>query len=95
MWEQAHDPNRDAKHIGSFNSEFFVNPRCPPGSSSVLSVVELVETTEEDSPTKGLLAAEGGVDIPSGPPASPDMATEGSGLKLLYLSSFLFCTLTS
>ena len=57
--------------------EFFVNPRCPSGSSSILFVVEPVETTGEDLPTKGLPDAKGGVDIPLGSPVSPDKATEG------------------
>ena len=57
MWEKAHDPNRDARHINYFDSIFFVNPRCPSGSSSVLSVVEPVETTGEDLSAKDLLAA--------------------------------------
>ena len=37
--------------------EFFVNPRCPSGSSSVLSVVEPVETFGEDLPAEDLLDA--------------------------------------
>ena len=47
--------------------EFFVNPRCPPGSSSVLPAAEPVETTGEDLPFKDLPVAEEGVDIPPGP----------------------------
>ena len=47
--------------------EFFVNPRCPSGSSSVLPIVEPVEITREDLPVKDLSAAEKGVDIPPGP----------------------------
>ena len=47
--------------------EFFVNPLCPPGSSSVLPAAELVETTGEDLPAKDLSATEEGVDIPPGP----------------------------
>ena len=47
--------------------EFFVNPRCPSGSSSVLPAAEPVETTEEDLPIKDLLTAEEGVDIPLRP----------------------------
>ena len=43
--------------------EFFVNPRCPPGSSSVLPATEPVKTTGEDLPVKDLPAAEEGVDI--------------------------------
>ena len=54
-----------------------MNPRCPLGSSSVLSTAEPVETTGEDFPAKGLSAIEGGVDIPSGPLARPDKAIEG------------------
>ena len=46
--------------------EFFVNRRCLLGSSSVLPTAEPVETTGEDLSAKDLLAAEGGVDIPSG-----------------------------
>ena len=47
--------------------EFFVNPRCPPGSSSILLAAEPVETTGEDLPVKDLLTAEKGVDILPGP----------------------------
>ena len=43
--------------------EFFMNPRCPPGSSSVLPAAEPVETTREDFPVKDLQAIEEGVDI--------------------------------
>ena len=57
--------------------EFFVNPRCPPGSSFALSIAELVETTEEALAGKGLLGAEGGVDILFEPPAGPGEDTEG------------------
>ena len=39
--------------------DFFVNPRCPPGSSSVLPDADPVEITGEDLPTKDLPAAEG------------------------------------
>ena len=51
---------------------FFVNPRCPPGSSSVLPAIDPVEIIGEDLPTKDLPVAEGGVDISSGPPTIPD-----------------------
>ena len=57
--------------------ELVMNPRCPPGSLSVLSAVEPVEAIGEDLPGKGLPTAEGGVDIPSGPPARHDKATKG------------------
>ena len=57
--------------------EFFVNSRCPPGSSPVLPAAEPVETTGEDLPAKDLPAAKGGIDIPSGPLARPDKATKG------------------
>ena len=54
--------------------EFFVNPRCPLGSSSILSAVEPVKIAGEYFPAKDLPATEVGVDIPSGP---PDKATKG------------------
>ena len=57
--------------------EFFVNPRCPPGSSSVLSTTKPVEATGEEFCVKGLPATEGGVDISLGSPVRPDKATEG------------------
>ena len=57
--------------------EFFMNPRCPLGSSSVLSAVEPVKTAGEDFPAKDLPAIEVGVDIPSGPLARPNKATKG------------------
>ena len=47
-------------------SNFFVNPRCPPGSSSVLPAAEIVETTGEDLPAKNLPIVEERVDIPPG-----------------------------
>ena len=43
--------------------EFFVNPRCPLGSSSTLPATKPVETTGEDLPVKDLPAVEEGVDI--------------------------------
>ena len=55
--------------------EFFVNPRCPPGSSSVLSTTEPVKTAGEDLVDKDLPGAEGGVNILLGPPARPDKVT--------------------
>ena len=61
--------------------EFFVNPRCPPSSSSVFPMVEPFETFEEDLSTKDLPAAKGGVDIPSGSSArsdkEPNVVAEG------------------
>ena len=61
--------------------EFFVNPRCPPGSSSVLPTVEPIETTGEDLLAKDLPAAEEGVDILPGPPTrldkEPKVVVEG------------------
>ena len=56
--------------------KFFVNPRCPPGSSFALSTVEPIETTEEDLADKGLPGAEGEVDLLLEPPAGPGEATE-------------------
>ena len=47
--------------------EFYVNPRSPTGSSSVLPTTKPVETTGEDLPVKDLPAAEEEVDIPPGP----------------------------
>ena len=47
--------------------KYFVNPRCPSSSLSVLPAAEPVEITEEDFPAKDLPAAEEGVDIPPGP----------------------------
>ena len=61
--------------------KFFVNPRCPPSSSSVFPAAEPVETIEEDLSVKDLPATEGGVDISSGSPArldkEPDVVAEG------------------
>ena len=57
--------------------EFFVNPRCPPGSSFALSTVEPVETAEEDLADKGLPGAEGEVNLLLEPPAGPSEAIEG------------------
>ena len=61
--------------------EFFVNPRCPPSSSSVFLAAKLVETFEEDFSAKDLSAIEGGVDIPPRPPArsnkEPKVIAEG------------------
>ena len=52
--------------------DFFVNPRCPSGSSSVLPTADPAEIYGEDLPAKDLLVAEGGVDIPSRPLTGPD-----------------------
>ena len=57
--------------------KFFVNPRCPSGFSSVLSIAKPVKNAGENLLAKDLPVAEGGVDIPSGPLARPDKATEG------------------
>ena len=57
--------------------EFFVNPRCPPGSSFALSTAEPVETAEEALADKGLLGAKGGVDILLEPPTGSGEATKG------------------
>ena len=57
--------------------KFFVNPRCPPSSSSVFPNAELVKTIVEDLPAKSLPAAGDGVDILPGPLARPDKAAEG------------------
>ena len=57
--------------------EFFVNPRCPPGSSFALSTVEPVETAEEALANKGLPGAEGELGILLEPPARPGEATRG------------------
>ena len=61
--------------------EFFMNPRCPPSSSSVFPAVEHVETFEEDLSAKDLPTAKGGVDIPSGSLArsdkEPNVVAEG------------------
>ena len=57
--------------------EFFINPRCPPGSSFALSTAEPVETAEEDLVEKGLQGAEGEVNVLLEPPAGPGEATEG------------------
>ena len=52
--------------------DFFVNPLCPPSSSSVFPMAKPVETIEEDLSAKDLSVAEGGVDIPPGPSARSD-----------------------
>ena len=52
--------------------DFFVNPQCPQGSSSVFPAVDPVEITGEDFSAKDLPVVEGGVDIPSGPSTGPD-----------------------
>ena len=57
--------------------EFFVNPQCPQGSSFALSIVEPVETAEEDLADKGLPGAKGEVDILLEPSAGPGEAIEG------------------
>ena len=61
--------------------EFFVNPRCPPSSSSILPDAEPVKTIKEYLSAKSLPSVGDGVDIPPGPPArsdeGPNVATEG------------------
>ena len=68
--------------------EFFVNPRCPPSSSSVFPAAEPVKTIGEDLPTESLPPVGDGVDIPPGPPArsdkEPNVVAEGWGLKLSH-----------
>ena len=53
----------------------------PPSSSSVFPAAEPVETIEEYLSAKDLSAADGGVDIPLGPPArsdkEPNVVAEG------------------
>ena len=46
--------------------EFFMNPRCPPSSSSVFPDAEAVKTIGEDLLAKSLPAVGDGVDIPPG-----------------------------
>ena len=57
--------------------EFFVNPRCLSQSSFALSIVEPIETAEEDLADNGFPGAEGEVDILQEPSARPGEATEG------------------
>ena len=57
--------------------EFFVNPRCPLGSSFALSIVEPVETAEEALADKGLPGAKGELGILLEPPVGPSEATRG------------------
>ena len=57
--------------------KFFVNPRCPPGSSFALSTAKPVETAEEGLADKGLPGAEGGVDILLESPTGLGEATKG------------------
>ena len=52
--------------------EFFVNPRCPPSSSSVFLDAEPIKTIGEDLLAKSLTAAGDGVDIPPRPPTRSD-----------------------
>ena len=63
MWEQAHDLNRDARHINAFASRIFCESSMRPGSLSVLPTAEPFETTGEDFPVKDLPVAKEGVDI--------------------------------
>ena len=65
-------PVRITDTLTPLTPEFFMNPRCPPSSSSVFPTAELGETIEEDLLAKDLLAVEGGVDIPPRPPARSD-----------------------
>ena len=61
--------------------KFFMNPRCPPSSSSVFPDVEAVKTIGEDFLSKTLLSVGDGVDIPPRLSArsnkEPDVAVEG------------------
>ena len=56
--------------------KFFMNPRCPPGSSFTLSTTEPVETAKEALADKGLPGAEGEVDILLEPPVGTCEAAE-------------------
>ena len=57
--------------------EFFMNPRCPPSSSSVFPDDEPVKTIGEDLLAKSLPTARDGVSIPSGPSARSDKEPDG------------------
>ena len=61
--------------------EFFVNPKCPPSSSSVFPDVEPVKTIGEDLPAKSLSATRDGIDIPPRPlvisDKEPNFVVEG------------------
>ena len=61
--------------------EYFMNPRCPPSSSSIFPDAEAVKTIGEDLLAKSLPATGDGVDIPSGLPTrsdkEPDVVVEG------------------
>ena len=57
--------------------EFFVNPRCPSGSSFAMFTVEPIETAKEALADKGLPSAEREVDILLEPPAGPGEAAKG------------------
>ena len=61
--------------------EFFMNPRCPPSSSSVLPDTKPFMTIGEDFLAKSLPDAGDGVDIPLRSPArsdkEPNVAAEG------------------
>ena len=54
--------------------EFFVNLRCPPGSSFTLPTAEPFETAEEFLADKGLPGVKGENDILLEPPAGPSEA---------------------
>ena len=54
--------------------EFFVNLRCPPGSSFALPTTEPFETAKEALAYKGLPGAKREVDILLEPPAEPGEA---------------------
>ena len=70
-------PHRILDTFTPLTPEFFVNPRCPPSSSFALSTTEPIETIEEALAEKGLLSAEGEVDILLESPAGPGEAIEG------------------
>ena len=70
-------PPRMPNESTPLTPEFFVNPRCPPGSSFALSTAKLVETTEEALADKGLPVAKGEVDILLEPSVGPGEAIEG------------------
>ena len=71
-WSKPLIPARMPEASTTLTPDFFMNPRCPPCSSSVLPATDLVEITGEDFPAKDLSAVEGGVDIPSGPSIVPN-----------------------
>ena len=57
-------------------AEFFANPRCPPGTSSVAPTLDPVAVSREDCSENSPAAVGVGTILPTDPPVEPEVADE-------------------